>query len=197
MDSRIQLTSIDVIASALEPVMPTLERVSSPDGAVTLMLSDVVNAPSAAAELGAERWQRLLDDHRLLVEQTINHHDGNLVTSERDGFFAAFNSAHAGLHAAVELQRTFSGASMADEHGLGVRIGLHSGFVISNPEQLMGRNVVLASRIAAQAGAGEILASATLKQYTESDDRFEFEDHGEYHFKGLLGEHLVYRVRWR
>ena len=157
MDSRIQLTSIDVIASALEPVMPTLERVSSPDGAVTLMLSDVVNAPSAAAELGAERWQRLLDDHRLLVEQTINHHDGNLVTSERDGFFAAFNSAHAGLHAAVELQRTFSGASMADEHGLGVRIGLHSGFVISNPEQLMGRNVVLASRIAAQAGAGEIL----------------------------------------
>ena len=197
MDSRIQLTSIDVIASALEPVMPTLERVSSPDGAVTLMLSDIVNAPSAAEELGPERWQRLLDDHRLLVEQTISHHDGNLVRSERDGFFAAFNSAHSGLHAAVELQRTFSGASMADDQGLAVRVGLHSGFVISNPEQMMGRNVVLASRIAAHAGAGEILVSSTLKQYTESDQSFEFEDHGEYHFKGLLGEHLVYRVRWR
>jgi class 3 adenylate cyclase len=77
-----------------------------------------------------------------------------------------------------------------------VRIGLHSGFVIGNPEQLMGRNVVLASRIAAQAKGGEILVSSTLRQYTETDPSFEFEEQGEYHFKGLLGEHTVYRVRW-
>ena len=197
MDSGVQLTSIDVIASALEPVMPSLERVSSPDGAITLMLSDIANAATAATELGPERWQRLLDDHRLMVEQTINRHGGNVAKLERDGFFAAFNSAHAGLHAAVELQKTFASTSIANGQGLAVRVGLHSGFVISNPEQMMGRNVVLASRIAAQAAAGEILASSTLKQYTETDPSFEFEEHGEYHFKGLLGEHMIYRVRWR
>jgi len=38
VEPHIQLTSIDVIASALEPVIPTLGRVSSPDGAITLML---------------------------------------------------------------------------------------------------------------------------------------------------------------
>jgi adenylate cyclase len=196
MDSRIQLTSIDVIASALEPIMPSIERVSSPDGAVTLMLSDIANAAAAEAELGPERWQRLLADHRLMVEQTVTHHGGSVAKFERDGFFASFNSAHAGLHAAVELQRTFASASAANGQGLAVRVGLHSGFVIANPEQMMGRNVVLASRIAAQAGAGEILVSSTLKQYTETDPSFEFEEHGEYHFKGLLGEHVVYRVRW-
>jgi class 3 adenylate cyclase len=196
MDSRIQLTSIDVIASALEPVMPSLERVSSPDGAITLMLSDIANAAAAASELGPERWQRLLDDHRLMVEQTISHHGGTIGKFERDGFFASFNSAHSGLHAAVELQKTFAGTSVANGQGLAVRVGLHSGFVISNPGQMMGRNVVLASRIAAQAGAGEILVSSTLKQYTETDPSFEFEERGEYHFKGLHGEHLVYRVRW-
>jgi class 3 adenylate cyclase len=61
----------------------------------------------------------------------------------------------------------------------------------------MGRNVVLASRIAAQAAAGEILVSSMLKQYTETDPRFEFESRGEFHFKGLLGEHTVFAVRWR
>jgi adenylate cyclase len=197
MDSGIQLTSIDVIASALEPVMPSLDRLSSPDGAVTLMLSDIANAAAAAEQLGPERWERLLRDHHVLVEQTVTHHDGQVVKFERDGFFASFNSAHAGLHAAAELQRTFTSASAAEEDGLAVRIGLHSGFVISNPEQLMGRNVVLASRIAAHAKGGEILVSSSLKQYTETDQSFEFEERGEFHFKGLLGEHLVYLVRRR
>jgi adenylate cyclase len=197
MDSRIQLTSIDVIASALEPVMPSLDRLSSPDGAVTLMLSDIANATAAGEQLGAERWERLLGDHHVLVEQTVGHHDGQVVKFERDGFLASFNSAHAGLHAAIELQRTFTSGSAAEEDGLAVRIGLHSGFVIANPDQLMGRNVVLASRIAAQAKGGEILVSSSVKQYTETDPSFEFEERGEFHFKGLLGEHLVYRARRR
>ena len=69
--------------------------------------------------------------------------------------------------------------------------------MIANPEQLLGRNVVLAARIAAQAKGGEILVSSTLKEYTETDPSFRFEEHGEYHFKGLHGEHTVYAVHWR
>ena len=78
---------------------------------------------------------------------------------------------------------------------MAVRIGLHSGFVIANPDQLLGRNVVLASRIADRAKGGEILVSSTLKEYTQHDPSFSFEPCGEYHFKGVLGEHTVYAVR--
>ena len=194
MQQRIQLTSIDVIASAIEPVVPSLgTQLSSPDGAVTLMLSDIADAGAAVEHLGAERWENLLRDHHALVEQLLTHHDGRVVKREQDGFFASFNSAHAGLHAAVELQRTFA----RGENALALRIGLHSGFVIANPDALMGRNVVLAARIAAQAKAGEILVSSNVKQYTESDPSFRFEPRGEHHFKGLLGEHAVYGVVWR
>ena len=80
--------------------------------------------------------------------------------------------------------------------GLMVRVGLHSGFVIAATDDLLGRNVVLASRIAGHARGGEILVSSTLKQYTETDPSFRFEPRGEHHFKGLLGEHEVYLVRW-
>ncbi len=196
MQPRIQMTSIDVIASALEPVTPALSRMSSPDGAVTLMLSDIADAGAAAEQLGAERWEQLVRDHHLLVERLVVGHDGLLMKFQDDGFLASFNSAHAGLHAAVELQRTFA-AGPAEQRSLAIRIGLHSGFVMGNPEQLMGRNVVLASRIAAQAKGGEILVSSNARDYTQTDPSFRFEEHGEYHFKGLHGEHVVYSLLWR
>lgn len=191
-----QMSSIDVIASALEPVAPALGRMSSPDGAVTLMLSDIAEADAAAQQLGAERWKQLVRDHHLLVEQILARHDGQVARFQGDGFLASFGSAHAGLHAAVDLQRTFS-AAPTDDQSLSVRVGLHSGFVIGNPEQMMGRNVVLAARIAGQAKGGEILVSSTAKEYTETDPSFQFEERGEFHFKGLLGEHIVYAVSWK
>jgi adenylate cyclase len=191
-----QMSSIDVIASALEPVTPALGRMSSPDGAVTLMLSDIADADAAAQELGAERWEQLVRDHHLLVEQILARHDGQVARFQGDGFLASFGSAHAGLHAAVDLQRTFAGSS-SEDRSLSIRVGLHSGFVIGNPEQLMGRNVVLAARIATQARGGEILVSSAAKEYTETDPSFQFEERGEFHFKGLLGEHVVYSVSWK
>jgi len=193
MQPRVQMSAIDVIASALEPVTPALGRMSSPDGAVTLMLSDIADAPAAAEELGPERWEQLIRDHHLLVEQLVARHDGQVAKWQGDGFLASFNSAHAGLHAAVDLQRTFTAGSSS----LAIRVGMHSGFVMGNPEQLMGRNAVLAARIAAQAKGGEILVSSSAREYTQSDPSFRFEEHGEYHFKGLLGEHVVYSVIWR
>ena len=193
MQPRIQMTSIDVIASALEPVTPALRRLSSPDGAVTLMLRDIADARSAAQDMGPARWEQLLRDHHVLVEQIVARHDGQVAKWQEDGFVASFSSAHAGLHAAVDLQRTFTAGPSA----LAIRVGLHSGFVIANPEQLMGRNVVLASRIAGQAKGGEILVSSMAKEYTQTDPGFRFEEHGEYHFKGLHGEHVVYSLLWR
>jgi adenylate cyclase len=198
VEPRIQLSSIDVIASALEPVLPDLgSRLSSPDGAVTLMLSDIADAAAAAEQLGPDRWSALLRDHHALVEQILTHHDGQIVRRESDGFFASFNSAHGALHGAIELQRTFTGTTAGGEGPLALRVGLHSGFVMANPEQLMGRNVVLAARVAGQARPGEILVSSNVRQYTESDPSFRFEDRGEFHFKGVLGEHTVYAVAWR
>jgi adenylate cyclase len=192
--SNVPLTSIDVIASALEPVLPDLGRLSSPDGALTLMLSDIDDAQQVAERLSPEQWAELLRDHDVLVRQIVGHHDGQVVTVEHDGFMASFNSAHAGLHCGVELQRTFSSGA---DTGVALRMGLHSGYVIANPDQLLGRNVVLTARIADKAAGGEILVSAALKEYTERDPRFRFEPRGEFHFKGMLGEHAVFAVLWQ
>jgi adenylate cyclase len=194
VDPQKQPTSIDRIALAPEPVA-RFRGPTSPDGAITLMLSDIADAASVARRIGPDRWEQLLRDHHQLVEELVTSYEGQVTKIDGDGFVASFHSAHACLHAAVKLNRAFTGlASGVDGGTVALRIGLHSGFLIPNPAQPQGRNFVLAARIAGRAGAGEILVSSSLKQYTERDRRFRFEPHGEYHFKGLVGEHTVYSV---
>lgn len=195
VDPQKQPTSIDRIALAPEPVA-RFRGATSPDGAMSLMLSDIADAASIARRIGPDRWEQLLRDHRLLVEQLVASYEGQVTKIDGDGFVASFHSAHACLHAAVELNRAFATeiASGVDGGTVALRIGLHSGFVIPNPDQPQGRNFVLAARIAGQARAGEILVSSSLKQYTERDRRLRFEPYGEYHFKGLVGEHTIYSV---
>src|SRR5947209_13563821 len=187
-----QPTSIDRIAAGPEPPTPDLRGLTSPDGAITLMLSDIADADSLAQQIGPERWEQLLRDHRKLVEEAVTYYGGQVAKFDQDGFFASFHSAHGGLLSAVALQRRFPDVAAGVGNALALRIGLHSGFVIAAPDQPQGRNMVLAARIAGQARAGEILVSSSLREYTERDPSFSFEPRGEHHFKGLVGEHEIY-----
>ena len=188
-----QPTAIDVLAAALDPVATSvLGAHSSPEGAVTLLLSDVADAAALRGELGGERWDELVRDHRVLRDALVTRHEGEVVREHEDGCMAAFASAHAAAHCAVELQRTFADS----ERPLPLRVGVHTGFVLVEGAELMGRNVVLAARIAGQAQVGQILVSTALRDYTEGDDRLRFTELGEFHFKGLVGQHVVHALAW-
>ena len=68
--------------------------------------------------------------------------------------------------------------------------------MIANPDQFMGRNVVLAARIANHAEGGEILVSSTAREYTSTDPTLKCDPRGERHFKGVLGEHELFALIW-
>jgi class 3 adenylate cyclase len=161
-------SSIDAVAAAAQDESLDFAGMSSPDGAVTLLIAE-------SSEGGPEA-----------LKEVVERHDGQVVKSEGGASMCSFASAHAGLRSAIELQRAIAS----------LRIGLHSGFVIADAEDFYGRNVVLAARIADHAQPGEILVSAALREYTSTDPSFEFEPRGEQHFKGLLGEHPVFAVSW-
>jgi adenylate cyclase len=189
------MTSIDVIASALGDAQPELGQMSSPDGALTLLFCDIEDAAEICEEVGAERSSELLRDHRAIVEQVVRHHGGTVAKSHDDGFMVAFDSAHAGLRCAIDLQSSLAGRTVpGGQRPLRLRVGLHTGFVITSDEEMYGRNVVLGARIASCARGGEITVSSTLKEYTETDPSFRFETRGEHRFKGVLGEHDVFAV---
>jgi adenylate cyclase len=189
------MTSIDVIASALGDEQPDLGAMSSPDGALTLLFCDIEDAGEIKQELGAERAAELLRDHRTVVERIVAHHGGSVVRSHDDGFMVAFDSAHAGLRCALDLQGSLADRTVpGGERPLRLRVGLHTGTVILDQEEMYGRNVVLGARIADRARGGEVMVSAAVKEYTETDPGLRFEERGEHRFRGVLGEHRVYAV---
>jgi class 3 adenylate cyclase len=163
-------SSIDAVAAAARDESLDFAGMSSPDGAVTLLIAEASQEQPA------------------VLNEIVERHDGHVVKSEAGASMCSFASAHAGLRSAIELQGAFSSAPL--------RIGLHSGFVMADASDFYGRNVVLAARIADHAQPGEILVSAALRDYTSTDPTFDFEPRGEQHFKGLLGEHPVFAVSW-
>jgi class 3 adenylate cyclase len=166
-------SSIDAVAAAARDESFDFAGMSSPDGAVTLLIAEVEGALEGSVEA---------------LTRIVEQHDGQLVKTASGASMCSFASAHAGLRSAIELQHAFGSAPL--------RIGLHSGFVMADASDFYGRNVVLAARIAEFAQPGQILVSAALRDYTAGDPSFDFEPRGEQHFKGLLGEHPVYAVSW-
>ncbi len=189
-------SSIHTIALAFEDEPHDLRFHSSPDGVFTLMFSDVENSTAMMERLGELRSFAVLREHKEIVAELVEGDDGRIVKSQGDGFMIAFPSARAALRCAIAMQRAFAERVLGDGERLRIRIGLHAGAVIPDEDDFFGRNVVLAARIADRARGGEILVSSELKEYTETDPSFAFEQLGELELKGLLGSHVVYSVAW-
>jgi adenylate cyclase len=192
------LSTIHVIADALIDEQFDFGGHSSPDGTITLLLTDIEQAAELLEDLGEPASTHLLRDHNALVHQLVEGYGGEIVRGQDDGFLVRFVSAHAALHCALKLRDAFTGLPLPLTGApLRIRIGLHTGHIISAEGTMFGRNVVLAARIADYARGGEILVSSVLKEYTENDLRFVFEDARDVHFKGVTREHRIYSVAWR
>jgi class 3 adenylate cyclase len=166
-------------------------------GTVTLMFTDLIESTSMAQSLGDHRWYEVLQQHNQLLREEFERCGGEEVKGQGDGFMVSFASARRALVCAVNIQRSLLDHRRTNpETDLHVRIGLHSGDVISEDGDLFGRNVILASRIAAAAGPDEILASALTKQLAESGGELYFDDGRMVELRGLSGPWRVHAVRW-
>ena len=115
-----------------------------------------------------------------------------------DGFMASFGSVTKAVECAVALQRAFEERNQQTDKpiNLAVRCGLNAGEPIEEDGDLFGATVILASRIAAKAGGGEILVADTVRGLC-SGKGFLFADRGEFAAKGFDEAVRVYEVQWR
>jgi class 3 adenylate cyclase len=163
----------------------------APEGTVTLLVTDIEGSTSMTEELGDIRWMRVLNKHNEQVRQCVHDHGGIELKQQGDGFLLAFPSARKALLCAVQLQKSFH------DDELPVRMGLHTGEVIRDGDDLYGRNVILASRITDQARGGEILVSSLTKELTDSSGDLDFSDNREVELKGLNGTFQVWSLDWK
>jgi class 3 adenylate cyclase len=163
------------------------------DGTVTVLFTDVEDFTGLSERLGDIEASRRLQAHQALVRREVNIHGGIEVTCQGDGFMLAFDGARRALRAAVAIQR----AVEADGLEMRVRMGLHTGEAIREDEDLFGRTVIVAARIAATAHGGEILVSSVLRQLSDGSGEFAFGPPRQEALKGLPGVHDLYPVAWQ
>ena len=129
-----------------------------------IVFTDIVGY-SCMVQVDERLALELLDEHNLLVGERIETHGGRTMKTVGDSFLAAFDSAVA-IAAAADIQQALSGRNEAQppERQLHVRIGIHAGDVVFTDDPAGGRDVLgdgvnVASRVEAQAGAGEVFVS--------------------------------------
>jgi class 3 adenylate cyclase len=144
----------------------------------TVLFTDIVDSTRLAAELGDRRWHHTLDQHNTVVCSGLARFRGREVKTTGDGFLASFDGPARAIRAGAAIR-----AELA-ELGLGVRVGLHTGECELLGEDLGGIAVHIAARVLAQAGAGEILCSRTVKDLVAGSG-FAFADRGSHRLKGV------------
>ena len=156
----------------------------------TMLLTDVVDSTATIERLGAEEWRRLFNAHLEQVRAALDRYRGSEVATTGDGVLATFDSPTRAIRAALEVHRG------ANELGLQLRAGVHTGEIESIPGNIRGIAVHIASRVTAAASPGETLVSDTSRALVEAAD-LAFDDRGSHSLKGVADEHRLFSARQR
>jgi pimeloyl-ACP methyl ester carboxylesterase len=152
-----------------------LERVLA-----TVLFTDIVDSTRSAAAMGDQSWRRLLDSHDHLAQQMIEKHRGILVKSTGDGVLATFD----GPGRAVRCALAFGTA--AQQIGLPLRAGLHTGEIEIRGRDIGGIAVHAAARVMAQSQSSEVLVSRVVTDLVAGAG-LKFTERGSHELKGLPG----------
>ena len=154
----------------------------------TILFTDVVDSTATIERVGTAEWRRLLDAHLEQLRRALDRHRGVEVATTGDGLLATFDSPARAIRAAAEAHEA------AARLGLTLRAGVHTGEIEPVPGNIRGLAVHLAARVAAAAGRGETMVSATSMGLVESAD-IAFEDRGTHELKGVTGARQLYAAR--
>jgi class 3 adenylate cyclase len=160
------------------------------------MFTDIVKSTDLVGVIGDEAWEHLLAWHDQELRSLFASHGGRVAHHTGDGFFVAFDDAHAAVDCAIAVQRALADHRRAHGFAPQVRIGVHVAEATRRGDDYSGVEVHRAARIAALAGGDEILATASTATAAGLAER-DLGDTRAVSLKGFAEPVDVRAVRWR
>ena len=172
----------DAVLDQVEQFLTGGRRGAEPDRVLaTVLFTDIAGSTLRAVELGDRRWSELLEAHHARVRALISRYGGREVDTAGDGFLATFDGPTRAIRCAEEI------TAAVQTIGLEVRAGVHTGEIVLAGDDVRGIAVHVGARIAALAGAGEVLVSSTVRDLVAGSG-LRFDDRGVHSLKGVTGE---------
>jgi class 3 adenylate cyclase len=152
-----------------------------PDGTVTIMFADIADSTALTERLGDAGFRTLARRLEGSLRAGVGEAGGAVVEGRLlgDGLLAVFTSAGQALACATRS------VEAARRGGLRLHVGLHAGDVIREGGDIFGGAVNLAARVAAEAPAGQVLASETVRGLARTSAPVSFADAGARRLKGI------------
>jgi class 3 adenylate cyclase len=138
------------------------EPPSGPPPAVAFV--DVSGFTRITEQLGDEMAARTSEVLRERADAVAEAEEGRVVKLLGDGAMLSFPDPARAVAAAALLVR-----ELKETLGVPAHAGVHAGPVVQRDRDLFGRTVNLASRIAGQAGPGEVVVSAEVAELVRSN----------------------------
>jgi DNA-binding NarL/FixJ family response regulator len=154
----------------------------------TILFTDIVGSTELAVRLGDDRWRHLLERHHEVVRTELIRFRGREVDTAGDGFLSEFDQPARAVRCALAIVRSVR------QLDLEIRAGIHTGEIERVGDQLRGIAVHIGSRIAALAGAGQVLVSSTVRDLV-TGSMITFADAGARTLKGVPGEWRLFEAR--
>jgi class 3 adenylate cyclase len=154
---------------------------------MTVLFTDIVASTEHQARVGSREWSRLTDRHDAMVRAALGQYRGREVKTIGDGFLATFDAAGRSLRCAADI------LAGANDIGLELRVGVHTGEVEVRTDDVAGLAVVIAKRVCDLAGPGQVLVSEMVRGHLVGSG-FKFDDQGEHELKGVPGAWRLYAV---
>jgi class 3 adenylate cyclase len=169
-----------------------------PTGLCTLLFTDLVAHTSVVTRLGDLAGQQWLRRHTTLLREQFGPHGGVEEKWTGDGFVVSFDSARRALECAIAILRSLDEYNQQTrDAAIHVRLGLNTGEVLREDDELFGNAVILAARVMAEAGADQILISELMNRLIQSTGEFRTIDRGPFTLKGFAEPQRLFEVQWR
>jgi class 3 adenylate cyclase len=177
----------DPIVDEVEELVTGARPLPEPDRVLaTVLFTDIVGSTERLRELGDRGFAELVARHDVAVRRELERFRGREVDTAGDGFFATFDGPARAIRCAVATRDSVR------ELGLELRAGLHTGECELHGDKVRGIAVHTGARLAALAGAGEVLVSSTVHDLV-SGSGIAFEERGEHELRGV-GTRRVFAV---
>ena len=162
-----------------------------------VLVTDLVESTALMAALGREAFREFLRDHFARLREVVERHRGTVIKTLGDGILATFPSATDAVAGAIALQQAVDRKGRAGGSPVAMRVGLALGELSLDDGDVVGTPVVEASRLAAVASGGQILAADLVRVVCGDGDRIGFVDAGSLTLKGLPGPVAAVEVLWK
>jgi class 3 adenylate cyclase len=161
-----------------------------------IMITDMVGFSREMEHSEAHTYSKLMK-HNDIIRQVIARNSGTEVKTIGDAFLVRFASAVDAVQAAVDIQRVLveHNRDRGGDERIVVRIGIHTGHVLTMDGDVLGNSVNLAARIQPLADPGGICISEDTYRLVRSVVDIAVSSIGRPHLKNIANPPELFAIR--